>query len=55
MPKVHVVMRDMHKYCRTEEGRKAIKKIVEEVDPVLPISSDRKGISLEEADDEWGG
>ena len=52
MPKVHVIMRDLHKYCSTEEGKKAIKKIVDEVDPGLPPEK-IKGLSLEEADARW--
>jgi len=35
MPKVHVIMRDLPKYCRTKEGKKAIKKIADNVEPVL--------------------
>ena len=38
MPKVHVIMRDLPKYCRTKEGKREILKIVEEVEPVLPSS-----------------
>lgn len=36
MPKVHVIMRDLPKYCRTKEGKKEIAKIADEVEPVLP-------------------
>lgn len=38
MPKVHVIMRDLPKYCRTKEGKREILRIVEEVEPVLPSS-----------------
>ena len=36
MPKVHTIMRDLHKYCCTKDGKKNIMKIVEEVEPILP-------------------
>ena len=36
MPKVHVIMRELPKYCRTKDGKRAVKKIAEEVDPMLP-------------------
>ena len=36
MPKVHMLMRNLPKYCKTKEGKKQILKIAEEVDPVLP-------------------
>ena len=52
MPKVHIIMRDLYKYCRTEEGKKAIKNIVDEVDPVLP-PEEKKELSLEEVDAMW--
>ncbi len=57
MPKVHVIMRNLPKYLGTEEGKKAIKKIVDEVDPILPaeesIDSEGKPLSLEVADAKW--
>ncbi|MCC6695795.1 MAG: hypothetical protein IT365_09210 [Candidatus Hydrogenedentes bacterium] len=36
LPKVHVIMRDLPNFCRTKEGKKEIKKIAKEVEPVLP-------------------
>ncbi|MAT73471.1 MAG: hypothetical protein CMJ58_28650 [Planctomycetaceae bacterium] len=36
MPKVHVIMRDLPKYCKTAGGKKEIMKIASEVDPLLP-------------------
>ena len=36
MPKVHVIMRNLPKYCRTKEGKKEILKIAKEVEPTLP-------------------
>ena len=57
MPKVHLIMRDFPKYCRTDEGKNALKKIVAEVDPVLPPEEcvDEKGteLSLEAVDAKW--
>ena len=35
MPKVHEIMRKLPKYCRLEEGRRALKKIASEVEPIL--------------------
>lgn len=57
MPKVHTIMRDLPKYCRTPEGKKAIKKIAEEVEPALPSSDlqgdDGKPLSTSEVDAKW--
>ena len=57
MPKVHMIMRDLPKYCGTREGRKEIAKIADEVDPVLPNSEcfDNKGnpLSPEDSDAKW--
>jgi len=57
MPKVHVIMRNLAKYCRTKEGKKAIKKIAEEVDPVLPteehVTDDGRGLAIPEIDAKW--
>lgn len=36
MPKVHTIMRNLHKYCSTREGKKEILNIPRKVDPVLP-------------------
>ena len=36
LPKLHAIMRDLAKYCRTQEGKKAIKKIAKEVQSILP-------------------
>jgi hypothetical protein len=36
MPKVHSIMRDLPKYCRTKEGKREILKIADEVEPGLP-------------------
>jgi len=57
MPKVHVIMRDLPKFCRTKEGRKAIKKIAEEVDPVLPpeecVDDHGEHLSIDKVDAKW--
>ncbi len=46
MPKLHVIMRSLPKYCRTPVGKKAILKISDEVEPVLP-PEERLGHSAE--------
>lgn len=57
MPKVHVIMRDLHKYCQTQEGKKAIRKIAEVVEPVLPreerVDSEGNELSPDEEDAKW--
>ena len=37
MPKVHYIMRELHKYCSNPESKKEILKIPDKVKPVLPI------------------
>ena len=57
MPKVHSIMRNLHKYCRTDEGKRAIKLIAEKVAPVLPpeelIDPDGKELPIESIDAKW--
>ncbi len=57
MPKVHMIMRNLPKYCRTKEGKNAIKKIAEEVDPVLSpkerVDGHGKSLSIDEIDARW--
>jgi len=57
LPKVHVIMRNLPKYCRTEEGKKEIKKIADEVEPVLSSEeyTDKNGkpLSQAEIDAKW--
>lgn len=36
MPKVHMIMRDLPKYCGMKEGKREVLKIADEVEPVLP-------------------
>ena len=35
MPKAHMIMRSLAKYCRTRDGKREIKKIAREVEPLL--------------------
>lgn len=57
MPKVHMIMRKFPKYCRTSEGKKAIFKISQDVEAILPgdecpdESSDP--LTAEEVDAKW--
>lgn len=57
MPKVHKIMRDLPKYCRTPEGKKDILKIAEEVEPLLKpaecVNSAGRPLTLEELDAKW--
>lgn len=57
MPKVHTIMRNLPKFLDTKEGKKAIKKLTDDVDPVLPKEEcyDDKGdaLSYEEIDEKW--
>ena len=50
-------MRELPKYCRTKDGKRAVKKIAEEVDPMLPrealFDANDEPLSLEEVDDKW--
>jgi len=57
MPKVHMIMRNLPKYCETKEGKREIMKIAEEVEPVLPSKEyqDERGnpLPLEAVDERW--
>ena len=57
MPKAHMIMRNLHKYCGTKEGKKAILTISNKVEAVLPESelSDDSGDPLppDQVDDKW--
>jgi len=57
MPKVHQIMRELPKYCRTKEGKKEIRKIAEEVEPILPreeaLDPDGNPLSIAEIDAKW--
>ena len=57
LPKVHVVMRNLPKYCRRKEGKKEIMKISQEVDPVLPpkecLDKEDNPLGPKEIDEKW--
>jgi hypothetical protein len=57
MPKVHQIMRDLPKYCRTGEGKREILRIVEKVDAVLPpnecVDAKNKPLSASDIDARW--
>lgn len=57
MPKVHTIMRNLPKYLETKEGKKAINKISDDVDPLLPKEKcyDEKdnALSYDEIDEKW--
>ena len=57
MPKVHMIMRDLPKYCRTKEGKKEILKIANEVDPVLRgdecVDNEGSPLTLAQIDAVW--
>ncbi len=57
MPKVHMIMRELPKYCGTKEGLREVAKIAEVVSPVLPSAEcvDAYGtpFSCQEIDEKW--
>lgn len=57
MPKVHVIMRDLPKYCGTKEGKREILKIAEDVEPVLSkkesVDEDGEPLPLDAVDAKW--
>ena len=59
MPKVHKIMRDLHKYCDNHQGKKEILEIPKKVDPLLPDeeqfndSEQQQPLSREEVDVKW--
>jgi hypothetical protein len=57
LPKAHMIMRNLPKYCGTPEGKKEIKKIAKEVDPLLPpeecFDKDGKPLDAKEVDAKW--
>lgn len=59
MPKVHYIMRELHKCCGNPESKKEILKIPDEVEPVLPIedqyedSEQKIPLSREDIDAKW--
>lgn len=59
LPKVHAVMRDFAKYCRTPEGKDAIKEVARQVEPTLEESEcyadDGSTLSFSQIEDKWAG
>ena len=57
MGKVHQIMRDLPKYCRTREGKKEILRIADQVEAVMPReeSFDNEGnpLSIDQIDAKW--
>ena len=59
MPKVHKIMRDLHKYCSNHEGKKEIVNIGRKVEPVLSIEEQFEDLeqkiplSRQDADARW--
>jgi hypothetical protein len=57
MPKVHVIMRNLAKYCKSKAGKKEICKIADEVEPVLPksecVKKDGTSLPLDDIDAKW--
>ena len=57
LPKVHQIMRDLPKYCRTKEGKREIMEITKEVGPVLPhdqcFDKSGKPLTPAEVDAKW--
>jgi len=57
MPKVHVIMRDLAKYCGTKEGKHAVLKIAEKVEPVIPrdqcMDKDGTPLPMTDVDAKW--
>jgi len=57
LPKAHVIMRNLPKYCGTPKGKKEIKKIAREVNPILSYEEqfDKDGNPLKSAviDTKW--
>ena len=57
MPKVHNIMRDLHKYCSNRESKKEILLIPKNVEPLLPIDEQftdtEHHLSREDIDAKW--
>ena len=59
MPKVHTIMRDLHKYCTTREGKKELLNIPNKVEPFLPTEElfedpeQKKPLSRQDVDAKW--
>lgn len=59
MPKVHNIMRDLHKFCTDRESRKEILNIPNKVEPMLPVEEQfadpeqRRPLSRKDVDAKW--
>ena len=59
MPKVHVIMRNLHNYCKSDDGKKHLLSIARNVKPLLPVDeqfADGEGdvpLSRSEIDEKW--
>lgn len=57
MPKIHMVMRELPKYCSTRDGKREVMKIAEDVEPVLPrsqcLDEHSNELKPEEVDAKW--
>ena len=59
MPKVHTIMRDLHKYCGTHEAKEELLNIPKEIEPILPkedLFEDpecQKPLSRKDIDAKW--
>lgn len=59
MDKVHVVMRDLHKYCETKDSRRELTNIAKKVDPILSTeesfedNEQRKPLGRKDIDAKW--
>ena len=59
MPKVHVIMRNLHNYCKSTEGKKHLLSIARDVEPLLPVDEQftegegRAPLSRSDIDEKW--
>ena len=59
MPKVHSIMRELHRYCSNRESKKEILQIPKKVKPLLPIEEQftdpeqQQPLSREQVDEKW--
>lgn len=57
MPKVHMIMRDLPKYCSTKEGKREVLKIADEVELILPrdecLDKDGNPLPMPAVDAKW--
>ena len=57
LPKAHMIMRNLPKYCRTRDGKREIKKIARKVEPLLLptecVDESKQPLTREEVDAKW--